>query len=304
MSINPAAGQPRLGIGVISAGRVGAVLGAALRAAGHAITGVHAVSEDSRSRAEALLPEVPILTPEEICRRSELVLFAVPDDALAPLVAGLAENGHLQMGQLLIHTSGKYGTEVFGPAAAKGCIGLAVHPIMTFTGMSIDLARLPDCPFGVTAPATVLPIAQALVVEMGGEPLTIAEADRTRYHLALAHGSNHLVTLVAQATEQLAACGLAEPAGAIAPLLRASLENALVSGQNALTGPISRGDVGTLASHLSVLADPDTPDDLAIAYRALAEATALRAVQTGRLSAHLAAPIFALLSEQQPKEQP
>ncbi len=303
MSINPAA-QPRLGIGIISAGRVGAVLGAALRAAGHAITGVHAVSEESRTRAEALLPEVPVLEPEEICRRSELVLFAVPDDALAPLISGLADNGHLQLGQLLIHTSGKYGTDVFAPATAKGCIGLAVHPIMTFTGMSIDLARLPDCPFGVTAPATVLPIAQALVVEMGGEPLTIAEADRARYHLALAHGSNHLVTVVAQATEQLAACGVSEPAAAIAPLLRASLENALVSGQNALTGPISRGDVGTLGSHLQVLADPDIPDDLAIAYRALAEATALRAVHTGRLSAHLAAPILALLSEQPPKEHP
>lgn len=303
MTLPPTQSQPRLGIGIISAGRVGAVLGAALRAAGHAITGVHAVSDESRTRAETLLPDVPVLEPEEICRRSELVLFAVPDDALAPLVSGLAENVHLQMGQLLIHTSGKYGTEVFAPAAAKGCIGLAIHPIMTFTGMSLDLTRLIDCPFGVTAPATVLPIAQALVVEMGGEPVTIAEADRPRYHLALAHGSNHLVTVVAQATEQLAACGIEEPAAAIGPLLRASLENALASGQNALTGPISRGDVGTLAAHLDVLADPDIPDDLRAAYRALAEATALRAVETGKLSAHLAAPILALLSENDSKEQ-
>lgn len=289
--------QPRLGIGIISAGRVGAVLGAALRAAGHAITGVHAVSEESQSRAETLLPEVPVLSVEEICRRSELLLFAVPDDALADLITSLATQKHLQVGQLLIHTSGKFGTEVFAPATAQGCIGLAIHPIMTFTGMSLDLTRLVDCPFGVTAPATVLPIAQALVVEMGGEPITISENERTRYHLALAHGANHLNTVVGQALEQLREAGVEDPAQAMSPLLRASLENALASGENALTGPVSRGDVGTLASHLQVLAADSVPDDLRLAYTALAEATALRAVAKGRLSPQLAAPILALLKE-------
>lgn len=291
--------QPRLGIGIISAGRVGAVLGAALRAAGHAITGVHAVSEESQSRAETLLPEVPVLSVEEICRRSELLLFAVPDDALADLITSLATQKHLQVGQLLIHTSGKFGTEVFAPATAQGCIGLAIHPIMTFTGMSLDLTRLVDCPFGVTAPATVLPIAQALVVEMGGEPITISENERTRYHLALAHGANHLNTVVGQALEQLREAGVEDPAQAMSPLLRASLENALASGENALTGPVSRGDVGTLASHLQVLAADSVPDDLRLAYTALAEATALRAVAKGRLSPQLAAPILALLKENQ-----
>ena len=291
--------QPRLGIGIISAGRVGAVLGAALRAAGHAITGVHAVSEESQSRAETLLPEVPVLSVEEICRRSELLLFAVPDDALADLITSLATQKHLQVGQLLIHTSGKFGTEVFAPATAQGCIGLAIHPIMTFTGMSLDLTRLVDCPFGVTAPATVLPIAQALVVEMGGEPITISENERTRYHLALAHGANHLNTVVGQALEQLREAGVEDPAQAMSPLLRASLENALASGENALTGPVSRGDVGTLASHLKVLAADNVPDDLRLAYAALAEATALRAVAKGRLSPQLAAPILALLKENQ-----
>lgn len=81
----------RLGVGIIGAGKVGAVLGAALRAAEHAVVGVHAVSESSRDRADALLPGVPVLDIPEIVRRSELVLLAVPDDALAPLVQGLAD---------------------------------------------------------------------------------------------------------------------------------------------------------------------------------------------------------------------
>ena len=78
----------RLGVGIISAGRVGAVLGCALRAVEHQVVGVHAVSEDSRERAEMLLPGVPVLEVEEIVERAELVLLAVPDDALEPLVRG------------------------------------------------------------------------------------------------------------------------------------------------------------------------------------------------------------------------
>ena len=92
-------GRPgRLGVGVIGAGKVGAVLGAALRAAEHAVVGVHAVSADSRERADALLPGVPVLPIEEIVRRSELVLLAVPDDALGPLVSGLAGAGRARAG--------------------------------------------------------------------------------------------------------------------------------------------------------------------------------------------------------------
>ena len=90
-------GRPgRLGIGIISAGRVGAVLGCALRAEEHQVVGVHAVSEDSRERAEMLLPGVPVLEVEEIVERAELVLLAVPDDALEPLVQGLADLGRWQ----------------------------------------------------------------------------------------------------------------------------------------------------------------------------------------------------------------
>ncbi|HXF03667.1 MAG TPA: NAD(P)-binding domain-containing protein, partial [Arthrobacter sp.] len=106
----------RLGIGVIGAGKVGAVLGAALRGVGHAVVGVSAVSEDSKERAENLLPGVPVLQIPEIVERAELVLLAVPDDALPELVDGLAAAGVWQPGQLVVHTSGRFGTGVLAPA--------------------------------------------------------------------------------------------------------------------------------------------------------------------------------------------
>ncbi|MFW0169930.1 Rossmann-like and DUF2520 domain-containing protein [Rothia sp. P4278] len=277
----------RLKIGLISAGKVGAVLGAALRSAGHTIAGLHAVSEASRTRADALLPGVPVLTVPEIIEQSEVILLAVPDDALPGLVTGIAQIDGWRSGQILIHTSGRHGTNVLAPATAQGAIGLAIHPAMTFTGLSLDLARLNSTSFGVTGPAPFLPIAQALAVEMGGEPVIIAEGDRPLYHAALAHGANHLVTVTGQALQILSSIGIENPARYIEPLLRASLDNALASGENALTGPVVRGDAHTVAAHAQTLANyalEEGAEDIPTAYLALAKATAQRAYTRGALT--------------------
>jgi predicted short-subunit dehydrogenase-like oxidoreductase (DUF2520 family) len=226
-----------------------------------------------------------VLDVQDIVERSELVLLAVPDDALEGLVAGLAKLGAWQPGQLVAHTSGRFGVGVLHPVRASGAVPLALHPAMTFTGMSLDLTRILDCTFGVTADAAMLPIAQALVVEMGAEPVVIAEGDRVIYHAALAHGSNHLVTLVAQASQLLSEVGVDAPERMLGPLLRATLENALASGESALTGPVARGDAGTVAAHALALREHDAGagGDILEAYLAMARATARRAEGRGLL---------------------
>jgi predicted short-subunit dehydrogenase-like oxidoreductase (DUF2520 family) len=293
----------RLGVGIIGAGKVGAVLGAALRAAEHAVVGVSAVSDASRERAENLLPGVPVLEVQDIVERSELVLLAVPDDALGDLVAGLAKLGAWQPGQLVAHTSGRYGVGILRPVRAAGAIPLALHPAMTFTGMSLDLTRMLDCTFGVTADTAMLPIAQALVVEMGAEPVVIAEADRTLYHAALAHGSNHMVTLVAQASQLLREVGVEAPEGMLGPLLRATLENALASGEAALTGPVARGDVGTVSAHAEALREHDggAGGDVLEAYLSMARATARRAGNRGLLKPEQLEALRHALNPQRPE---
>lgn len=296
---HPATKPGRLGVGVVGAGRVGAVLGSALRAVGHAVVAVSAVSAASRERADVMLPGVPVLEVPQVVERAELVLLTVPDDALPGLVAGLAATGAWQPGQLVAHTSGRFGWRVLDPAVTLGAIPLAVHPAMTFTGTSLDLSRLTDCCFGVTAPTAVLPIAQALVVEMGAEPVVVAEEQRPLYHAALAHGANHLVTLVAQALQLLRAAGVEPADRVLAPLLSASLDNALRRGDEALTGPVSRGDAGTVAAHLAALAGSGVPDAPAT-YRALARTTADRALASGRLRAQLAESLLVVLAEPPP----
>lgn len=295
---------PRLGIGVIGAGRVGAVLAAALRAEGHAITGAYAVSDASRDRAADLLPGVPLLGVPEIVERSEMLLLAVPDDQLGPLAAGIAATGLSPGGQLAVHTSGLHGIEVLAPLAEVGCAPLAIHPAMTFTGTRADLSRLIGCPMAITAADTFLPVAGALVVELGGDPEVLAEGDRPLYHASLAHVANHLVVLVDQAREALARIGIADPGAYLRPLLEAALDESLRHGARALTGPVMRGDAGTVATHLEALEDLDTTDasgvrgDTTDTYRALA----LAALSRAKIPESSRTRIRGLLEENPPRE--
>ena len=297
----------RLGIGIISAGRVGSVLGAALRACEHTIVGVHAVSEASQERAAMLLPDVPLLPVEQIAERSELLILAVPDDELPGLVTYLASSGSITAGQILVHTSGRHGTEALAPATALGAIGLAIHPAMTFTGMSVDLQRLNGTCFAVTGPAPFIPIAQALVVEMGGEPVHVAEADRALYHAALAHAANHLVTILGQSQQMLASIGIEDPARYMGPLVRAAVDNALASGEGALTGPVVRGDAGTVKAHVQALneySEHEKTSDITDSYAALAHATAKRAHNRGLLNDEQLGRIKDLLGESSDRNLP
>jgi predicted short-subunit dehydrogenase-like oxidoreductase (DUF2520 family) len=290
----------RLDVGIVGTGRVGAVLGAALQQAGHRLVAVSAVSAASRARATALLPGIPIMGVEEVVARAELVLLTVPDEVLPSLIAGLGTTSSWQAGQLVAHTSGRYGTAIFEIASGHHILGLALHPVMTFTGTSTDLLRLADCCFGVTAPGALRAVAEALVLEMGAEPVWIREQDRPMYHAGLAHGANHLVTLVAQAKQVVGSAGVQDPERLIAPLLHAALDNALRLGDGALTGPVARGDAGTVAAHLAQL-NEQTPD-IRPTYVALARATAERALASGRLTAADAEPLLDILAT--PEERP
>lgn len=215
----------RLGVGVIGAGRVGPVLAAALAGADHALIGITGGSDPDR--VEAVLPGVPVLTAEEVVRRSELVIVAVPHDELPGLVAGLAELGAWQTGQLVLHTDAAYGVDVLAPAAARGAIPLAVHPAMAFTGTSIDLRQLRASYAAVTAPAMVLPIAQALAVELGCEPVVVAEADRPAYAEAIGTATEFSAAIVAQAAGLLVQAGVEEPGRFLSALVHSTVERAL-----------------------------------------------------------------------------
>ncbi|ANI42309.1 Rossmann-like and DUF2520 domain-containing protein [Mycolicibacterium vaccae] len=293
----------RLTVGIISAGRVGAALGAALERAEHVVVGCSAVSAASRSRAQRWLPDTPILPVDEVAGRAELLLLAVPDAELAALVNGLAATGAVRANTIVAHTSGANGIGILAPLADQGCITLAIHPAMTFAGTDEDVDRLRGTCFGVTAGDEIgYAIAASLVLEVGGEPFRVREDARTLYHAALAHAGNHVVTVVLDAVDALRAAlrgqellgqetvgdapgGL--PERIIGPLARAALDNALARGQSALTGPVARGDAAAVAGHLQALAEVNS--DLAQAYRTNSWRTAQRA--------HAPEGVFEVLAE-------
>ena len=281
----------RLKVGVISAGRVGTALGAAWERADHVVVACSAISAASRRLAQRRLPDTPVLTVPDVADRAELLLLSVPDAELLGLVNGLVATGAVHRGTIVAHTSGANGVALLAPLTAQGCIPLAIHPAMTFTGTDEDVSRLSEACFGITAADEIgYAIAQALVLEIGGEPFRVDEDARTLYHAALAHGSNHVVTLIADALTALRAAlseqgllgqesvgdapgGLAERI--IGPLARAALENTLSRGQAALTGPVARGDAAAVAAHLAALDEVDP--ELAQAYCADSLRTAQRA---------------------------
>lgn len=284
---------PRLDVAVIGTGKAGSVLGAALKRAGHNIVACTAVSDISRLRAESLLPGVPIKPIDQAVHDCDLVLLTIPDDVLSEFVSGLAATGAVTPGSFVVHAAGRYGIDVLAPLTQAGCLPLALHPVMTFTGTSVDVNRLSGCPFGVTAPEILRPVAEALVVEMGGEPIWVPESQRALYHAALAFGANNLMTLVNETKSLLNLAGLENPERLITPLFSAALDNALRSGDAAVTGPVVRGDVETVRRHIAQLeqVSPQTVD----AYKSLARLTATRALDAGTLSVHDAQQLLELL---------
>jgi predicted short-subunit dehydrogenase-like oxidoreductase (DUF2520 family) len=288
--------RPVTRVGVVGAGRVGAVLSAGLRAAGHPVVAAAGESDASRARAAALLPGVPLHKPTRVSRAADLLLLTVPDDMLSNVVTMLAASGAIREGQYVAHTSGRHGLAVLQPAADVGAHVLALHPAMTFTGTALDLPRLRGCAFGVTAESVpAVAMATRLVEELGGNLVWVPEDKRTLYHAGLAHGANHLVTLVVQAMELLRESGATDPASTLRPLLTAALDNALTMGDAALTGPIVRGDVETVRAHLVDIAR--TRPDTVPAYVALARATANSAVLDGRLLPIRAAKLVGILND-------
>lgn len=202
----------RLSIGVIGAGPVGTVLGQALAAAGHQL-----IANASDDPAQALSD-------------ADLVLFAIPALELEATVSGYAKAGLFKPGQLVAHTAGEFGIEVLQPAVEQGVIPLAIHPAMTFTGTSIDLSRIRESYFGVAAPDVALPIAQALVIEMGAEPIVISEENRKIYFEAISVANNFSKLIVNQSIGLLESIGVEHARVVLGPVIRSAVEEALADG--------------------------------------------------------------------------
>jgi predicted short-subunit dehydrogenase-like oxidoreductase (DUF2520 family) len=232
---DPRTAPARLTVGVVGAGRCGAVLGAALARAGHHVVGVSAVSDASVRRAQRLLPGIPIRPVARVAEVCDLLLLAVPDDTLASLVAGLAATGSFHPGQIVVHTHPAEGIGILEPACAHDILPLAIHPALALAGEPSDVGRLREAVFAVTTLQSLRPLGEALVIEMGGEPVWVQEEDRPGYAAALAAVREGLQGVVTAAARLLQECGIPRPARVLGPLAISALEQALAAGSVAAT---------------------------------------------------------------------
>lgn len=261
MSDNAAA--PIASVALVGPGRAGTALAAALTARDVQVTAVAGRSPDAAStRNAAAMLHAPAVPVDVAGRGADLVIVATPDDAIESVASAVAVS--LEPGSLVIHLSGARGLDALAPIVATRHdvhIG-ALHPLQTLPSADVGAARLAGSWAAVAGPTRVDDVARFLDLH----PLRVSDERRAVYHAAACIAANHLVALLAQVQRVASEAGV--PLEAFEPLVRASVDNVFALGPAAaLTGPVTRGDVGTVADHLDAL--PEQEHD---AYRALADA--------------------------------
>jgi predicted short-subunit dehydrogenase-like oxidoreductase (DUF2520 family) len=271
-------------VAVVGAGTLGAAIAVLLEAAGHQIVGVSG-REETRRRTSAHLPRTPFLEPGEAAAVADLVVIGTPDDVIEPMAETLASAAAVRAGTWVAHLSGSLGLEVLRPAVEVGARVLAIHPLQTFPDVGSALERLPGCAIAVTAnDEEGYVLGERLASDLGGTPFRLSDELRPLYHAAAVFASNYLVTASAIAGSLFAAAGVPDPARAMAPLQRATLDNIeRLGAARALTGPAVRGDAGTIRRNLEAL-EQHAPELIA-SYVAMARATLDLAERSGRLPA-------------------
>jgi predicted short-subunit dehydrogenase-like oxidoreductase (DUF2520 family) len=241
-------------VAIIGPGRVGTLLAVALTRAGHRVVAVAGGSAAARDGLAGLVAGVrPEPDPARAIAAAELVVLVVAD-ALGP-------------GHRLVHVAGSRGLDVLHRAALAGVGTAACHPAMTVPSGSTDPGLLVGVAWAVTAAPADRAWAHELVTGLGGDAHDLADDARGLYHAGLVVGANAVGAAVVLARRLLLAARVDDPRAFLGPLVEASVANALAHGGEALTGPVVRGDLGTVAGHLARLHE-DLPE-LAESYRLL-----------------------------------
>lgn len=290
----------RLPVGIVGAGTVGTALAVGLQQAGYPVV---AAGSRSFASAQRLAEQVPgcaaVPQLQQVVDRAELVFLTVPDDA----IRDVADNLEWRTLQMAVHCSGAQPLTVLrGPRHLGAQVG-ALHPLQTFSSVRAALDNMPGSTFAVEADEPLLGILKGIVGDLGGRWVELRAEDRVLYHVSGVLASNYLVTLLALAADLWEEFGIERKEGleALLPLVRGTLHNVEENGIPAsLTGPIARGDVGTIEKHLRELAE--RRPDLVDFYRDLALRTVPIAEEKGRLSAEGADRLRDLLHKELVRE--
>ncbi len=291
-------GSIRDAVVILGLGKVGTAVGYFLRGAGHPIAAVAARSVESASRGVEFTGGTVYVDYTEAARRGRIILITTVDDAIAPVCEKIAREGSIGPGNRVVHMSGACGLDVLASAKKAGASVACIHPIQSFADVKNAIENIPGSSFGVTADRDIEDWALRIVQDLGGRAFIIADADKPLYHAAACMASNYLVTLMHLVEGIYLRIGLSrdDALRAFWPLVRGTIRNIEVKGTvQSLTGPISRGDIGTLEKHLAAFSGKIP--ELESLYRALGLETADVGFKKGTLSPERVQEIKTLLKK-------
>lgn len=274
----------RPAIAVVGCGKVGGALALLLKERGYPVAAVASKTPASAEKLAGALGCPAAATVDEAVRAAELVFVTTPDREIAPVCAGLAARGGFCPGQVVAHTSGAHTADELEGVREAGALALSFHPLQSFADVRGAMENLPGSWFALEGDEAAMPLARQVVADLDGHAFAINAADKPLYHAAACIASNFLVSLMHLATGLYGQFGLSRPEAfrALLPLVQGTINNITRVGPvEALTGPIARGDLPTVAGHLPAL--EQVGDAEAFLYRLLGLYTTGVALEKGSI---------------------
>ncbi|MFC1930703.1 Rossmann-like and DUF2520 domain-containing protein [Chloroflexota bacterium] len=282
-----------LKIGFIGAGTVGTALSLLLSKNGYRVTAVYSRTPASAEKLAKAVGGCRVFsTNQDVADNAELIFITTPDDA----IANVASQIKWHSGQSVVHCSGADSTDILETAGKQGAGTGVFHPLQTFAGIEQAIANIPGSTFVVEAEEPLLSTLQKMANAVGGHGIKLKAGDKVAYHAAAVIACNYLVTLVKLATDLWQTFSVPPPQStrALLPLIRGTLSNIENIGiPDCLTGPIARGDTGTIKKHLDAL--QKVAPTLLSTYKELGLQTIPIALAKGKINESQAQELKAIL---------
>jgi predicted short-subunit dehydrogenase-like oxidoreductase (DUF2520 family) len=283
-------------IGFIGAGTVGTALAVRLSGNGYPVTAVSSRTKASAQRLAEAVPTCRALDSNQaVADNARLVFITTPDGVIAPVAAGIK----WRPGQSVVHCSGADSTDILEPARKRGALVGGFHPLQTFASVTHAIENIPGSTFAIEADEPLFTELREMAASLEGTSIRLSAGDKVLYHAAAVIACNYLVTLVKLATDLWQSFGVPpkQATQALLPLLRGTLNNIDNVGiPDCLTGPIARGDSGTIEKHIFAL--ERTAPGILSTYRELGSQTIPIALAKGKIDERKARELQTLLKEE------
>jgi len=243
-------------VAILGLGKVGTAVGFLLRQAGYRIVAVASRSKASLTQGIVYTGGKPYLNFSAAALTANCIIITTSDDAIAHVCKKISSERGIRPGAKVIHMSGAGGLDLLESAQDAGAHVACIHPLQSFADVDGAIRNIPGSTFGITSADEIKEWSVQMVRDLGGVPFFIADADKPLYHAAACIASNYLTTLIHMVEEIYQSLGLSreDTIRAIWPLVMGTIANIETKGTvQALTGPVARGDAGTIKKHAEAL---------------------------------------------------